>query len=162
MNDPGTWPRHGSLASPGVSSVAIAVTRPWVTACTGAKPALEHETDCGSIEVRCTVVCALPNVDPCRKKVTAPTARPGEVLVSRLDAKFDVDTVVMDPTRFFSRPSEVLADARLGLDQKRRILQSWALDAELMHEAEAENMGGRPGDRPYLREAKLALLALDR
>lgn len=67
----------------------------------------------------------------------------------------------MDPTRYYARPAEVLGDARLDHDQKRRILQSWALDAELMHEAEAENMIGRAGDRPYLREARLALLALD-
>jgi hypothetical protein len=83
------------------------------------------------------------------------------VLVDRLDAPIDVDTVVKDPTRFFSHPSEVLRDTRLAVGQKRRILESWALDAELMHEAEAENMGGRPGDRPFLREAKLALLALE-
>jgi hypothetical protein len=83
-----------------------------------------------------------------------PISRPGENL--------DIDAVVKDATRFFSRPCDVLGDARLTNDQKRRILQSWALDAELMHEAEAENMGGRAGDRAYLREAKLALLALDR
>jgi hypothetical protein len=68
----------------------------------------------------------------------------------------------MDPTRYYSRPAEVLGDTRLDHDQKRRVLQSWALDAELMHEAEAENMRGRAGDRPYLREARLALLALER
>lgn len=73
----------------------------------------------------------------------------------------DVDDAVMDPTRYFSRPAEVLEDARLSRDQKRRILQSWALDAELISEAESENMRGREGDRSYLREAKLALLQLD-
>ena len=73
----------------------------------------------------------------------------------------NVDDAVMDPTRYFSRPAEVLEDARLSRDQKRRILQSWALDAELISEAESENMRGREGDRSYLREAKLALLQLD-
>lgn len=81
--------------------------------------------------------------------------------MDRLDAEYDVETVVKDPTRFFSHPSEVLRDSRLAIGQKRRILQSWALDAELMHEAEFENMGGRAGDRPFLREARLALLALE-
>ncbi len=75
--------------------------------------------------------------------------------------RIDVDNAVMDPTRYFSRPSEVLEDARLNRDQKRRILQSWALDAELISEAESENMRGREGDRLYLQEAKLALLKLD-
>ena len=75
--------------------------------------------------------------------------------------RIDVDNAVMDPTRYFSHPSEVLEDARLNRDQKRRILQSWALDAELISEAESENMRGREGDRLYLQEAKLALLKLD-
>ena len=39
--------------------------------------------------------------------------------------------------------------------------QSWALDAELISEAEAENTRGRVDDRSYLRGAKLALLKLD-
>ncbi|MGB5132117.1 MAG: hypothetical protein WBO00_05855 [Steroidobacteraceae bacterium] len=72
----------------------------------------------------------------------------------------DVENAVLDPTRYFSRPEEVLA-AALSNDDKRRILQSWALDAELISEAESENMRGRPGDRSFLREAKLALLKLD-
>jgi hypothetical protein len=73
----------------------------------------------------------------------------------------DVDSAVMDPTRYFSRPAEVLDVEDLSRDQKRRILQSWALDAQLISEAESENMRGRPGDRSFLREAKLALLKLD-
>ena len=76
-------------------------------------------------------------------------------------SRMDVDNAVMDPTRYFSHPCEVLDDARLNRDEMRRILQSWALDAELISEAESENMRGREGDRSYLREAKLALLSLD-
>lgn len=73
----------------------------------------------------------------------------------------DVDTAIMDPTRYFSRPSAVLQDRQLSREQKRRILQSWALDANLINEAESENMRGRAGDRSCLREARLALLELD-
>jgi hypothetical protein len=73
----------------------------------------------------------------------------------------DVDNAVKDPTRYFSRPAEVLDSAGLNRDEKRRILQSWALDAELISEAESENMRGRVDERSYLREAKLALLKLD-
>lgn len=77
------------------------------------------------------------------------------------ETSIDIDDAVMDPSRYFSRPAEVLDDPRLTRDEKRRILQSWALDAELISEAESENMPGRAGDRSYLREAKLALLELD-
>jgi len=73
----------------------------------------------------------------------------------------DVENAVMDPTRYFARPADVLDVAGLSQDEKRRILQSWALDAQLISEAESENMRGRPGDRSFLREAKLALLELD-
>ena len=76
-------------------------------------------------------------------------------------ASIDVDSAVLDPTKYFSRPCEVLDDARLSRDEKRRILRSWALDAELISEAESENMRGRPTDPSYLREAKLALLKLN-
>ena len=72
-----------------------------------------------------------------------------------------IDDVLMDPSRYFSHPAEVLEDARLSREQKRRILRSWALDAELIDEAESENMRGRPGDGSQLREARLALLKLD-
>jgi hypothetical protein len=76
------------------------------------------------------------------------------------ESPIDVDKAVMDPTRYFLRPAEVLEDSRLSRDQKRRILQSWALDAELISGAESENMRGREGDMSWLREAKLALLEL--
>jgi hypothetical protein len=75
--------------------------------------------------------------------------------------RFEIDDVIKDPTRYFSRPADVLEAPSLSRDEKRRILESWALDAQLISEAESENMAGRAGDRTYLREAKLALLKLD-
>jgi len=78
-----------------------------------------------------------------------------------LESRIDVDAAIMDPTRYFSRPAEVLGVSALSHDDKRRILRSWALDAQLISEAESENMRGRPGDRSFLRETKLALLELD-
>ena len=80
----------------------------------------------------------------------------------RPDAMIDIDAAVLDPTRFFDTPRAVLDDPRLDAAQKRRILESWALDAQRLSESEAENMPGRATERPFLREAKLALLALDR
>jgi hypothetical protein len=81
---------------------------------------------------------------------------------SRPDAMIDVDAAVLDPTRFFDRPRAVLDDPRLDAAQKRRILESWALDAQRLSESEGENMPGSATERPFLREAKLALLELDR
>jgi len=83
------------------------------------------------------------------------------MLVTSRGTRIDVDDAVMDPTRYFSHPAEVVEDVRLNREEKRRILRSWALDAELIDEAESENMRGRAGDRSHLREARLALLKLD-
>ena len=97
---------------------------------------------------------------PYRKRRThlGPSRRNDDVRRESLD----IDAAVLDPTRFYERPNDVLADGRLATEQKRRILQSWALDAQRLSESEAENMPGRVTDRPFLREAKLALLELDR
>ena len=70
-----------------------------------------------------------------------------------------IETIIKDPVKHFSSPRDVVADQSLTLDEKRRILESWALDAELLSVAEEENMGGN--DRPGLRDVKLALLELE-
>ncbi len=72
--------------------------------------------------------------------------------------KLDVDAAVINPAECFAAPSEVLNDARLTRDEKRRILESWALDERLLSQAEAENMKGTGGLR--LQEVRLALLDL--
>jgi hypothetical protein len=71
----------------------------------------------------------------------------------------DIETIIKDPAKHFAAPRDVVADARLSIDEKRRILDSWAVDAQLLSVAEEENMAG--DDRPGLREVKLALLELD-
>ena len=53
---------------------------------------------------------------------------------------------------------DVVNDSRFTHDEKHRILESWALDARLRSQAEAENMPGK--DRPRLQEVHLALLEL--
>jgi hypothetical protein len=70
----------------------------------------------------------------------------------------DIEQAIKDPGKYFGSPREVVADRNFSLDERRRILESWALDAELLTVAEEENMGGE--DRPGLREVKLALLEL--
>ena len=71
-----------------------------------------------------------------------------------------IETIIKDPGKYFACPRDVVADPGLSLDEKRRILDSWALDAQLLSVAEEENMGGK--DRPGLREVKLAQLELEK
>ena len=74
--------------------------------------------------------------------------------------KPEIEAIVKDPVKHFATPRDVVADRRFTTDEKRRILDSWALDAQLLTVAEEENMGGK--DRPGLREVKLALLELEK
>ena len=74
--------------------------------------------------------------------------------------KPDVEAILKCPDKFFAAPREVVADGRFTTDEKRRILESWAVDAQLLAVAEEENMGGR--DRPGLRDVKLAQLELEK
>lgn len=55
---------------------------------------------------------------------------------------------------------DVLRDDELDLDEKRRILESWKQDAQLLSTAQDENMTG--GERPQLQDVSLALGELDR
>ncbi len=71
----------------------------------------------------------------------------------------DIETIIKDPGKHFRAPREVVCDRQFTADEKRKILDSWALDAQLLSVAEEENMGG--ADRPGLREVKLALLELE-
>jgi hypothetical protein len=70
----------------------------------------------------------------------------------------DVETLIKDPTQHFRAPMDVVREARLSQEDKRRILESWCRDAEQISEAENENMTGAP--RPRLQEVKLALQEL--
>ena len=72
----------------------------------------------------------------------------------------DIENIIKDPGKHFTSPREVVSDPTLSIEEKRRILDSWALDAQLLSVAEEENMGG--ADRPGLREVKLALLELEK
>ncbi len=75
--------------------------------------------------------------------------------------KPDIDLVMKDPWDHFACPQDVVTDLRFTKEEKQRILESWALDAQLLSQAEAENMPGPAGeDRPRLQAVKLALLEL--
>jgi hypothetical protein len=70
----------------------------------------------------------------------------------------DVDAAVLDPAKHFQSPMDVVRDSRLTKGDKQRILESWVRDAQLLLQAEAENMPGT--EWPRLQEVKLALLEL--
>jgi hypothetical protein len=72
----------------------------------------------------------------------------------------DIDTILKDPAKHFATPHEVVIATGYSREEKRRILESWAVDAELLTVAEEENMSG--ADRPGLHDVKLALLELEK
>lgn len=70
-----------------------------------------------------------------------------------------VDHAIADPTRDFETPMDVVRDPGLEIDEKRKILESWKKDAQLLATAQDENMAG--GESSRLQEVVLALEALD-
>jgi hypothetical protein len=74
--------------------------------------------------------------------------------------KLDVDAAVLDPAQYFGSPMDVVRDPLLNKSEKQRVLESWAHDAQLLSQAEAENMPGT--ERPRLQEVQLALLELQK
>lgn len=71
-----------------------------------------------------------------------------------------VENAMCDPTREYEKPIDVVNDRDLSVDEKRRILESWKKDAELLSTAQDENMAG--GERPLLQDVSLALGELER
>ena len=65
---------------------------------------------------------------------------------------------VANPNRHFTNPIEVLQARDLNNDEKRRILESWKLDAQRLADSTAENMSG--GEKTDLREVSNSLLEL--
>lgn len=69
-----------------------------------------------------------------------------------------VDDLVMQPTRHFDEPEEVLTHPGLSFKDRIRILTSWKLDAQRLAESTSENMTG--GEKTNLREVSKALIKL--
>lgn len=69
-----------------------------------------------------------------------------------------VDEMVVHPERHFDRPEEVLLHPKLSYDDKRRILESWKLDAQRLADSTDENMTG--GEEDNFREVSRALVEL--
>jgi hypothetical protein len=77
-----------------------------------------------------------------------------------LSERLDIEAVVRDPADYFAARMDVVNDSRFTHDEMHRTLESWALDAQLRSQAEAENMPGK--DRPRLQEVRLALQELQK
>ncbi|HEV8333389.1 MAG TPA: hypothetical protein VGQ22_18335 [Steroidobacteraceae bacterium] len=71
-----------------------------------------------------------------------------------------VENAIADPTRRYASPMDVVHDDELDTDEKRRILESWKKDAELLSTAQDENMAG--GERSQLQDVSLALSELEK
>ncbi len=69
-----------------------------------------------------------------------------------------VEDLISHPQRHFGRPEDVLNEPTLGVDEKRRILESWKLDAQRLAESTAENMSG--GEETDLRDVSKVLVQL--
>lgn len=69
-----------------------------------------------------------------------------------------VEELIAYPQRYFTKPDEVLIEPTLTVDEKRRILESWKLDAQRLAESTAENMTG--GEETDLREVSKVLIQL--
>lgn len=70
----------------------------------------------------------------------------------------NLDRALADPASEFATPEAVLEHQELTVEQKRAILERWRQDAELLQQAEAENMGG--GEPSMLRRVQNALSRL--
>jgi hypothetical protein len=70
-----------------------------------------------------------------------------------------VEDLIANPHRHFSDPVDVLKEPTLSTDEKRRILESWKLDAQRLAESTAENMSG--GEESDLRDVSKVLVQLN-
>jgi len=80
------------------------------------------------------------------------------------EEKDAIDKAIGDPARVYGVPANVLNDIRLNDDQKRVILESWALDQRRLMESEEENMpqveGGRPSAASLYQDIQAACRTL--
>lgn len=62
------------------------------------------------------------------------------------------------PSRYYSRPREVVCDRRLNRQEKLAILEAWELEARELAVADEENMGG--GEPSLMQEVVQARIDL--
>ena len=70
-----------------------------------------------------------------------------------------LETILLDPARYFASPNDVIADERYSPAARRQILQRWHEDALRLEDSAEEGMTG--GEKSRLREIELALGRFD-
>lgn len=70
----------------------------------------------------------------------------------------NIEEMISNPPRYFSHPTEVLNEP-ISTKDKRKILESWKLDAQRLAESTAENMSG--GEEEDLRAVNKTLIQLN-
>lgn len=70
----------------------------------------------------------------------------------------NLEHALADPSSEFETPESVLTQQELTPEQKKAILERWRQDAELLQQAEGENMAG--GEPSMLARVQQALARL--
>ena len=73
-------------------------------------------------------------------------------------ARLDLESAMADPSLAFGQPQDVVADQRLTIDFKVKVLKQWEADARQLAVAEEEGMTG--GEESMLNRVRKALQAL--
>lgn len=76
-----------------------------------------------------------------------------------MSAQATEQDIIDDPTSHFDTPAAVLADTSLNFETKRKVLETWRLDAVQLQASEGENMAG--GEPNRLGEVDRALRELE-
>jgi hypothetical protein len=66
--------------------------------------------------------------------------------------------MMVDPTRAFKRPMDVVEAEDIGVAEKLAILEAWQADERALQRAEDEGMGG--GEHAHLQKVQTALAHL--
>ena len=79
--------------------------------------------------------------------------------MSKGNASIDIEDALSDPALSFAEPMDIVADAKLSRETKRKLLTQWERDAQLLAVAENEGMDG--GEESMLGRVRHALRQLD-
>lgn len=71
-----------------------------------------------------------------------------------------LERALHDPAREFETPAKLVASPRLSVEEKERVLEAWAQDAEALQQAASEGMQG--GEQPRLSQIEAARMLLTR
>lgn len=77
-------------------------------------------------------------------------------------AEIDKKEALVNPSRTFDKPRDVVASRALSRDEKKKALEQWEIDARLMQVASEEGMtGGEPSNLVDVKNAQKELGVAD-